>query len=224
MSVVGVVGSGAMGGTVARLAVAAGWKVRVSNSRGPASLTELVASLGPAASAVSVEEAASCDVVVVSVPVRAFPRLPLAELAGRTVIDTSNYSADRDGPLPAVARRRGIAGWLASLVPEAVVAKGFSTIHYEHLAVLGRPAQALDRSALPTVCDHPDGVAAVGRLYDDLGFDVVSVEGLDEEWRLVAGQPAFGRPYAGGVSDFGSAPATPAGRDVIDRAVAAAWR
>jgi predicted dinucleotide-binding enzyme len=51
MTTVGIIGSGMIGGTVARLSVAAGHHVVVSNSRGPETLAELAAGLGPLATA-----------------------------------------------------------------------------------------------------------------------------------------------------------------------------
>src|ERR1035438_7992763 len=92
MTTVGFIGSGMIGGTVARLSAAAGHHVVLSNSRGPATLKDLVAELGPLASAATSAEAATAgDLVVVSVPLHACPNLPAAELAGRTVLDTGNY-------------------------------------------------------------------------------------------------------------------------------------
>lgn len=51
MTTIGFVGSGHIGGTVARLAVTAGYDVVLSNSRGPETLQDLVAELGPRARA-----------------------------------------------------------------------------------------------------------------------------------------------------------------------------
>ena len=77
MTTVGFIGSGMIGGTVARLSVAAGYDVVLSNSRGPETLKDLVAELGPRASAATAEEAAAAgDLVVVSVPLHACPHLP----------------------------------------------------------------------------------------------------------------------------------------------------
>jgi predicted dinucleotide-binding enzyme len=74
MTTVGVIGSGQIGSTIARLAMEAGHQVVLSNSRGPETLAGTVAELGPRASAAtSVEAAAAGDIVVVSVPVKAFP-------------------------------------------------------------------------------------------------------------------------------------------------------
>jgi predicted dinucleotide-binding enzyme len=87
MTTVGFIGSGSIGSTIARLAVAAGHQVVLSNSRGPGTL----AKLGPRASAATSEEAAAAgDIVVVTVPVTAFPNVPAAPLVGKTVIDTCN--------------------------------------------------------------------------------------------------------------------------------------
>ncbi|MET0863198.1 MAG: NAD(P)-binding domain-containing protein, partial [Nakamurella sp.] len=51
MTTIGFIGSGNIGSTVARLAIAAGYDVVLSNSRGPETLSELVSELGPHATA-----------------------------------------------------------------------------------------------------------------------------------------------------------------------------
>src|SRR4029450_12251705 len=103
MRTIGMVGSGNIGSTVARLAVAAGYDVVLSNSRGPQSLTDLVAELGPHASAAITDEAARAgDLVLVSTPTRAVPQLPVEPFAGKVVMDTNNFYAQRDGEIPGV--------------------------------------------------------------------------------------------------------------------------
>ena len=92
MTTVGIIGSGNIGSTVARLAVDAGYEVVLSNSRGPETLAELVANLGPKAHAAATEGAATAgDLVLVSIPVKAYPYLPGVALAGKVVMDTGNY-------------------------------------------------------------------------------------------------------------------------------------
>src|SRR4051812_47671163 len=93
-----LIGSGYIGSALARLAVAAGLDVVLSNSRGPETLSDLIAELGPQARAATPTEAAqSGDLVVATVPLSAYGKLPAAALAGKTVIDTMNYYPDRDG-------------------------------------------------------------------------------------------------------------------------------
>jgi hypothetical protein len=73
----------------------------LSNSRGPDTLADTAAQPGPQASAGTSEEAAAAgDIVVITVPVKSFPHVPAAPLAGKTVIDTCNYGPERDGHVP----------------------------------------------------------------------------------------------------------------------------
>ncbi|MFF7987532.1 NAD(P)-binding domain-containing protein [Streptomyces sp. NPDC007901] len=97
---VGSTGSGHIGSAIARLAIEAGHQAVLSNSRDPETLADTAAEPGPlGAAATSGEAAAAGDIVVVTVPVKAFPDLHAAPLADRTVIDTCSYSPERDGPI-----------------------------------------------------------------------------------------------------------------------------
>jgi len=98
MTTLGLVGSGNIGSTVARLAVDAGYDVVLSNSRGPETLSDLVSELGPYARASTAVEAAEAgDLVLVTVPLKAYQQVPVEPLAGKIVLDTNNYYPDRDG-------------------------------------------------------------------------------------------------------------------------------
>ena len=78
--------------------MAAGHDVVLSNSRGPETLSDLVAELGPRARAGTPAEAAAAgDVVVVTIPLGAYRSVPADPAAGKIVIDTNNYYPARDG-------------------------------------------------------------------------------------------------------------------------------
>jgi predicted dinucleotide-binding enzyme len=86
---IGFVGVGPINSTLARFAVAAGLNVIVSNFRGPGTLREIVAELGDHARAATVEEAAQAsDIVVISIPLDLYDRLPAEAFAGKIVVDT----------------------------------------------------------------------------------------------------------------------------------------
>ena len=90
MSTIGLIGSGLIGSTVARLAVDAGHDVVLSNRRGPDTLADLVAELGPKARAATPPEAAEAgDIVVVTIPLKAYQQVPVEPLRGKPVIDTT---------------------------------------------------------------------------------------------------------------------------------------
>lgn len=90
-----------MGSAIARLAVGAGMEVIVSNSRGPETLADLVAEIGPSASAGTAGEAIrDSDAVVLSVPLLAVRDIPVDQLGEKLILDTSNYYPYRDGRVP----------------------------------------------------------------------------------------------------------------------------
>ncbi len=222
MTTVGFIGSGAIGSTVARLAVEAGFQVVLSNSRGPETLADTVAELGPrAAAATSEQAAASGDLVVVTVPVRAFPNLPVAALAGKTVIDTCNYGPERDGNITELDEGSLTSSeLLLRYVPDAKLVKAFNNIFYKHLLSLARPAGATDRSYLPIAGDSAPAKAAVTDFIESIGYGVVDAGRLADGWRQATGTPVWGTPYGPYSNEKGQ----PAGEDAIRAALVLATR
>ncbi|TCC37509.1 NADP oxidoreductase [Kribbella capetownensis] len=218
----GFIGSGAIGSTIARLAVEAGHQVVLSNSRGPETLADTVAELGPAATAATSGEAAAAgDIVVVTVPVKAFPTLPAAPLAGKTVIDTCNYGPDRDGHIPELdGTSLTSSELLLRYIPDAGLVKAFNTIYFKHLLSLGRPAGAADRSYLPIAGDSASAKAAVTEFIDSIGYGVVDAGPLADGWRQAPGTPVWGTPYGPASNEKGQ----PVGQDAIRAALATATR
>jgi predicted dinucleotide-binding enzyme len=222
MTTIGLIGSGNIGSTVARLAVEAGHDVVLSNSRGPETLQELVDSLGPRARAATPAEAAAAgDIVVVTVPLRAYPDVPVAPLAGKVVIDTNNYYPQRDGVFPTLEDDTSTTGELLQQhLPEAHVVKGFNNIWAGHLGTLARPTGAADRSALPIAGDDPAAKKTVTDFLDTLGYDAVDIGPLAENWRTQRDTPV----YSGTYGEYGVLPGTPAGAQSVRDRVAAATR
>lgn len=222
MTTVGFIGSGNIGTAVARLAVEAGHQVVLSNSRGPETLAATVAELGPRASAATSGEAAAAgDIVVVTVPVRAFPDMPAAPLAGKTVIDTCNYGPERDGHIPELDNKSLTSSeLLLRYIPDAELVKAFNTIFFKHLLSLGRPAGAADRSCLPIAGDSAPAKAAVTEFLESIGYGVVDAGPLAGSWRQATDTPVWGAPYGPASNEKGRA----AGEDTIRAALAAATR
>ena len=222
MTTVGFIGSGMIGGTVARLSVAAGYDVVLSNSRGPETLKDLVAELGPRASAATAGEAAAAgDLVVVSVPLHACPHLPVGPLAGRTVLDTGNYYPQRDNQIPELdSGKLTSSEWLQNQLPGAAVVKVFNNIFFKHLGSLARPAGAADRTYLPIAGDDAAAKAAVTGFLDTIGYGAVDAGTLAGSWRQEPGTPGYGAPSWPVENETG----TPADAAVSRAALAAATR
>ena len=198
MTRIGFIGGGNIGGTVARLAVAAGHEVVLSNRRGPESLAAVVAGLGPLASASTPAHAASSsDLVVVAIPLHSLGDLPRAELAGKTVLDTMNYYPERDGRIEELDAGLVTTSELVQRqLLQSEVVKAFSNIIYLHLARLARPVGATDRSTLPIAGDSATAKAAATSFIVSIGYDVLDVGSLSEGRRFERGQPAYCEPYA----------------------------
>ena len=222
MTTVGLIGSGMIGGTVARLSVAAGHHVVLSNSRGPETLKDLVEELGPLATAGTCEAAAEAgDLVVVAIPVKAYSGVSAGPLAGRPVLDAGNYYPRRDGQIAELDDGTlTSSGLLQRDLAQSQVVKVFNNIFFKHLRSLARPSGAADRSALPIAGDDAAAKAAVTAFLDSIGYDAVDVGPVAESWRQEPGTPAYGAPYGSFSDEIG----TPAGAEKIRAALAAAHR
>lgn len=193
MTTIGIIGAGNIGSQIARAAIAVGYTVVIANSRGPETLSALVAELGANARAATAEQAAQAgDFVVVTVPLKAYEQIPVAPLAGKIVIDTNNYYFERDGRIPALDNGLDtVSGMLQRHLVDSKVAKGFNHIMAKDITTDGTPAGTPGRRALATASDFEEAAELVDRLYDELGFDTVNVGPLSESWRVERDQPAY---------------------------------
>lgn len=193
MTTIGIIGAGHIGSQLARAFTGLGYDVVIANSRGPETLSALVAEIGPKARAATAEEAAeAADFAVVTVPLKAIEEIPVAPLAGKIVLDTCNYYWERDGHLAALDRGEATtSGLVQEHLPTSKVVKAFNHITAADITSTGSPAGTPDRRALGTASDYPDAIALVTELYDRLGFDTVSAGPLSESWRLERDRPAY---------------------------------
>jgi 8-hydroxy-5-deazaflavin:NADPH oxidoreductase len=196
----GLIGAGMIGTTVARLAVAAGLDVVLSNSRGPDTLADLVAELGEHARAGTPADAArDGDLVVVAIPLSGYRQLPAAALAGKIVIDALNYYPQRDGRIPELDANKLTSSQLVQQhLADSLVVKGFNNITYISLGSRARPAGDPDRSALPIAGDDTAAKEQVSALLDTLGYDAVDIGTLADSWRSEPNAPVYVQPYFAG--------------------------
>lgn len=194
MKTIGLIGAGHIGSQLARLAVRHGYNVVISNSRGPETLSALVAELGPNARAAYVEEVArAADIVVVTIPLKNINSVPVAPLAGKVVIDTNNYYPQRDGHIPELDNESTTtAELLQRHLATSKVVKAFNHIYAANLTTDGQPAGTKNRRALVIAGDDPSAKQAVAKLIDEFGFDTVDAGALKEGWRIQRDTPGYG--------------------------------
>jgi len=190
---IGIIGAGNVGSQIARLAVANGYNVVVSNSRGPETLSALVAELGPRARAATSAEAGKAgDIVVVSIPFKNYRDFPVEPLAGKIVIDTCNYYPARDGHIPELDNESTTSSELMQThLPTSKVVKAFNHIRAAELTTDGHPAGTKNRRALVIAGDDKEAKAIVAHLIDQFGFDTVDAGPLKEGWRIQRDTPGY---------------------------------
>ncbi len=193
---VGLIGTGRIGSTLARLYLRTGRQVVVSNSRGPESLRDLVEELGGAARAATPAEAAAAgDVVVVTIPFKAYASVPVEPLVGKVVLDTTNYHPRRDGRIPELDDESTTGSeLLQARLPSSFVVKAFNAIPAAHLAAQGQSPGTVGRRALPIAGDDRNAKDLATSLIDQIGFDVVDVGPLAEGWRFQRDTWAYAVP------------------------------
>jgi predicted dinucleotide-binding enzyme len=182
---IGIIGAGRIGGAAARLFVAAGHDVAISNSRGGESLGALVAELGPRAGAMNVNDAAGFgEIVLLAVPWHLPQALPAPEVVvGKIVIDAMNPYRPEGGFFDLGDSTSSEE--VLKRLPGTRLVKAFNTIYYGHLGKRGRmDLPVIERHAIYLAGNDRQAKEAVARLIEEIGFAPVDTGSLREGGKL----------------------------------------
>jgi predicted dinucleotide-binding enzyme len=139
-------------------------------------------------------------VPVLAVPLGAYPDLPAAALADRTILSTGNYYPSRDGRIEQLdAIEFTTAEYEQSLLPGTRIVKAFNNIVAHHIPLLARSEP---RTALPIAGDDADAKKAVASIVENLGFDTVDAGTLAESWTFEPESGAYTAIYAADATGF----------------------
>src|ERR1700745_1546938 len=126
---IGTIGAGDFAQAFAKRWLKSGHKVKLSNSRGPESLREIVMRLGPGATAGTREEAVACEMVLLAVPWDNVPETlaSLPKWKNQILIDGVNpFHGKAGGFTPAHVGNLSTSQFVAALAPGARVVKAFN--------------------------------------------------------------------------------------------------
>ncbi|PRX43871.1 hypothetical protein B0I33_11334 [Prauserella shujinwangii] len=173
----GTIGAGTVAQAIAGHLVTAGHKVTLSNSRGPDTLLDVVTRLGPLASAGTADEAATADMVFLTVmwPQVGDALAGLPEWDGRILVDTTNTVADLEVETA--------SEFVAERAPGARVVKAFNTLYAQYIAA--DPRHTEGRQLLFYAGDDEAAKADFHTVADGIGFAPVDAGSLRDGGRLM---------------------------------------
>ena len=178
---IGLLGAGTVAQAFARHAIASGHEVVFSNSRGPETLQALVEQFGEKASAGTMEEAASLEVVLLAVPWKHVQSAlqNISEWKNQILIDPTN-PIDETGVVNLIGETSSQV--VAGYAPGARLVKAMNANFMENFEKEPRVGQL--RRVIFVSGDFKEAVGVVADLFESFGLAPILLGSLEKGGRM----------------------------------------
>lgn len=184
---IGIIGIGAIGGTIARKLAKKGHFVKVANSRGKDSVKEFADKIGGHPSDLN-EISDNIDVLILSVHYSAINSIPKAVFKNLSsdaiIVDTGNFYPEmRDDEIEGLGNGEVESLWLSNHIERPVI-KAFNTLLAYSLSELGQEKGEDGRLGMQVAGDDDKKKKIVMDLVDQCGFDPYDAGTIAESWKM----------------------------------------
>lgn len=191
---IGIIGAGKLGITLAQLADKAGYPVLIANSRDPESIAFTLDILAPAAQPIKIAELlAQAEIIVLALPLGKYRQLPAEAFKEKIVIDAMNYWWEVDGKETTYSDQSASSSErVQSYFTQSKVIKAFNHMGYHDLTDEAVFDTEKKRKVIAYAGENSAALEKVRQLIQDLGFDPFYLGSLATGRVLEPGTPLFG--------------------------------
>ena len=179
---VSVIGTGAIGGTIAKKLAKAGYKVAIANSRGKSSVQKFAEEIGAEPRDIELISK-DAEILILSIPFGAIPKLSkdIFQNLPKTsiIIDTSNYYPEMRKEEFDESKPESI--WISEQIGRKVI-KSFNSVLAYSLQNLGKNKDEKNKIAMQVAGDDEKQKKIVMKLIEDCGFEPYDNGNLENSW------------------------------------------
>ena len=179
---VSILGIGAIGGTIAKKLVKAGYKVSVANSRWKEAVQKFADEIGAEPRDIKTISK-DAEILILSIPFGAIPKLSkeIFNNLPKTsiIIDTSNYYPEIRKENFDESKPESV--WISEQIGRKII-KAFNTILAYSLENLGKSKESQNRLAIQVAGDDEEQKKIVMKLIEDCGFEPYDKGNLENSW------------------------------------------
>jgi predicted dinucleotide-binding enzyme len=181
-SIIGIIGAGRLGTAIARQSLTVGYRVNISNSRGPQSLELMLGVLLPGAVALTVKDVAQkSDIIILAMPLNKYRALDPKWLAGKIVIDAMNYWPPTEGEIPEFMNEQVTSSeYLQQYFDKARIVKTLNHVAYSEIEEHSLPPAHPQRRAIALSGNDIAAKKQAEQFIDTLGFDTIDLGDLKQ--------------------------------------------